>query len=82
MNAQYTDLCEDTLIVWTDNNGVDMALSFQEAEGCGLVWYVILMPCLPRIANFRSDAIGAVQQRPLDDPGTWRLTETIRTFFC
>lgn len=30
----------ETLIVWTDNNGVDMALSFQEAEGCGLVWFV------------------------------------------
>ena len=43
---------QDTLIVWTDNNGVDMALSFQEAEGCGLV----------------CDAISAVQQRPLDDP--------------
>ncbi|KAL9050579.1 MAG: hypothetical protein Q9162_006537 [Coniocarpon cinnabarinum] len=43
---------QDTLIVWTDNHGVDMALSFQEAEGCGLV----------------CEAIGSVQQRPLDDP--------------
>ena len=43
---------QDTLIVWTDNNGVDMALSFQEAEGCGMV----------------CDAIGNVQQRPLDEP--------------
>lgn len=29
----------DTLIVWTDD-GVDMALSFQEAEGCALIWFV------------------------------------------
>ena len=42
---------QDTLIVWTDNNGIDMALSFQEADGCGLV----------------CDAIGTVQQRPMED---------------
>lgn len=30
---------QDTLIVWTDTNGVDMALSFQEAEGCAVIWY-------------------------------------------
>lgn len=29
---------QDTLIVWTEPNGVDMALSFQEAEGCAEVW--------------------------------------------
>jgi hypothetical protein len=35
---------QDTLIVWTDN-GVDMALSFQEAEGCALIWFVpVLSP--------------------------------------
>lgn len=28
----------DTLIVWTESNGVDMALSFQEADGCGAIW--------------------------------------------
>lgn len=33
------DDASDTLIVWTDNDGVDMALSFQEAEGCSAVWY-------------------------------------------
>ena len=31
----------DTLIVWTEPiNGIDMALSFQEAEGCAAIWYV------------------------------------------
>uniref|UniRef100_L2GG23 Suppressor of mek1 n=1 Tax=Colletotrichum fructicola (strain Nara gc5) TaxID=1213859 RepID=L2GG23_COLFN len=29
----------ETLIVWTEpSNGIDMALSFQEAEGCALIW--------------------------------------------
>ena len=29
---------QDTLIVWTESNGIDMALSFQEAEGCAAIW--------------------------------------------
>lgn len=29
---------QDTLIVWTEPNGTDMALSFQEAEGCATIW--------------------------------------------
>ncbi|GAB7339990.1 hypothetical protein MBLNU457_6500t2 [Dothideomycetes sp. NU457] len=29
---------QDTLIVWTEPNGVDMALSFQEADGCASIW--------------------------------------------
>ncbi|KAI0380022.1 DUF625-domain-containing protein [Hypomontagnella monticulosa] len=33
---------QETLIVWTDpSNGVDMALSFQEAEGCAMIWKFI-----------------------------------------
>jgi protein phosphatase 4 regulatory subunit 3 len=31
---------QDTLIVWTESNGTDMALSFQEAEGCAVIWYI------------------------------------------
>lgn len=32
----------ETLIVWTEpTNGVDMALSFQEAEGCAMIWWVL-----------------------------------------
>ena len=30
---------QDTLIVWTEQNGTDMALSFQEPEGCANIWY-------------------------------------------
>ncbi|KAF2015290.1 DUF625-domain-containing protein [Aaosphaeria arxii CBS 175.79] len=29
---------QDTLIVWTEHNGTDMALSFQEPEGCAGIW--------------------------------------------
>ena len=32
---------QDTLIVWTEANGTDMALSFQEAEGCAVIWLVV-----------------------------------------
>ncbi|KAK6335928.1 Platinum sensitivity protein [Orbilia blumenaviensis] len=28
----------ETLIVWTEPNGTDMALSFQEPEGCAAIW--------------------------------------------
>ncbi|KAF3940557.1 hypothetical protein ABW19_dt0208274 [Dactylella cylindrospora] len=29
---------QETLIVWTEPNGTDMALSFQEPEGCAAIW--------------------------------------------
>ncbi|KAG0054269.1 Platinum sensitivity protein [Gryganskiella cystojenkinii] len=29
---------QETLIVWSEEEGVDLALSFQEAEGCGEIW--------------------------------------------
>jgi protein phosphatase-4 regulatory subunit 3 len=29
---------QETLIVWTEQNGTDMALSFQEADGCAAIW--------------------------------------------
>ncbi|KNC72090.1 hypothetical protein SARC_15360, partial [Sphaeroforma arctica JP610] len=29
---------QDTLIVWQDTEGLDIALSFQELEGCVQVW--------------------------------------------
>jgi len=38
--ARLTDLL-DTLIVWTEpTNNVDMALSFQESDGCATIWLV------------------------------------------
>ncbi|KAI8622308.1 component of IIS longevity pathway SMK-1-domain-containing protein [Chytriomyces sp. MP71] len=32
---------QDTLIVWTEEDGTDMALSFQEQEGCNELWSLI-----------------------------------------
>jgi len=29
---------KDTLIIWTDENGVDMALSFEHPEDCAEMW--------------------------------------------
>lgn len=38
----------DTLIVWTEpTTGLDMALSFQEAEGCLMIWYVVVVSPSP-----------------------------------
>lgn len=36
-----TDPNSDTLIVWTEPDGVDYALSFQDPEGCSEVWNFI-----------------------------------------
>lgn len=36
-----TNLHTDTLIVWTEPDGVDYALSFQDPEGCSEVWSFI-----------------------------------------
>ena len=50
------NLPTETLIVWTEpSNGVDMALSFQEAEGCSMIWYVASPSPLPVVA-FDKDA--------------------------
>lgn len=35
-------LQQDTLVVWTEPDGTDMALSFQEAEGCHEVWEFVV----------------------------------------
>ena len=32
----------ESLIVWTEPNGADYALSFQDAEGCAEVWNFII----------------------------------------
>ena len=42
MRAYVVDA--DTLIVWTETSGIDMALSFQEAEGCATIWLVFAKP--------------------------------------
>lgn len=43
----------ETLIVWQEpGSGVDMALSFQEAEGCAMIWFVPLNSRFPT-SNFQ-----------------------------
>ncbi|KAL5372831.1 hypothetical protein DPSP01_013201 [Paraphaeosphaeria sporulosa] len=48
---------QDTLIVWTEQNGTDMALSFQEPEGCGSIW------------EFVNDMQARLQERAAQDDG-------------
>lgn len=38
ISLESDTILTDTLIVWTETNGTDMALSFQEAEGCAVIW--------------------------------------------
>ena len=42
---------QETLIVWTESNGLDMALSFQEAEGCATIWSVNVVEFLCHFAH-------------------------------
>ncbi|KAJ4298173.1 Platinum sensitivity protein [Kalmusia sp. IMI 367209] len=48
---------QDTLIVWTEQNGTDMALSFQEPEGCGSIW------------DFVNDMQSRLQEKATQDDG-------------
>jgi hypothetical protein len=47
----------ETLIVWTEpSTGIDMALSFQEADGCAQIWFVATtgfqqLPIVSRLDN-------------------------------
>ena len=41
MGLSQLESVPETLIVWTEPDGVDYALSFQEAEGCSEVWNFI-----------------------------------------
>lgn len=36
---------QDTLVVWTEADN-DLALSFQEKEGCGEIWEKICQVCI------------------------------------
>ena len=68
---------QETLIVWTDPNGVDMALSFQEAEGCAGIWEFVsdvqsrLMP----EDGISDDLLDTVHSVVLPEPQLGRLEE-------
>jgi protein phosphatase-4 regulatory subunit 3 len=69
---------QETLIVWTEHNGVDMALSFQEAEGCAGIWDFVsdiqsrLVP-----EDGLSDDLGSMQPVALPEPVLGRLEEVV-----
>ena len=71
---------QDTLIVWTESNGVDMALSFQEAEGCASIWEFVseMQTRLSALApddGLSDDLIDTVQPIGLPEPQLGRLDE-------
>nr|POE79901.1 uncharacterized protein CFP56_07967 [Quercus suber] len=71
---------QETLIVWTESNGVDMALSFQEAEGCSAIWEFVsdiqgrLAPLAPDDGN-PDDSLDLAHPVGLPEPQLGRLDE-------
>jgi hypothetical protein len=54
----------ETLIIWTELDGTDYALSFQDEKGCNEIWYEMDMLWILSLFLFR-DCIQDVQQRLL-----------------
>ncbi|PPR02644.1 hypothetical protein CVT24_002127 [Panaeolus cyanescens] len=65
---------QETLIVWTEPDGVDYALSFQDPEGCAEVWQFIIE--VQRHMNATEDQ-GNLASSPLLDPDTSVTTASI-----
>ncbi|KAF9425823.1 Platinum sensitivity protein [Podila epigama] len=70
----------DTLIVWSEEEGLDLALSFQEVEGCGEIWdniQEIQQQYAEGLFSDRSDlnVIGLGDAVTLPDPEMSNLTE-------
>lgn len=75
---------QDTLIVWTEANGVDMALSFQEAEGCSAIWEFVsdIQTRLNALApddGLSDDLLDPVHAILLPDPQLGKLEEIENT---
>lgn len=75
---------QDTLIVWTESSGVDMALSFQEAEGCGQIWEFVsdVQTQLTTVAtgdDLSDDLLDHISPLSLPDPQLGRLDEIENT---
>ncbi|KAF2768622.1 DUF625-domain-containing protein [Teratosphaeria nubilosa] len=71
---------QETLIVWTEHNGVDMALSFQEAEGCTSIWEFVsdIQQRLTQLApddGLSDDLLEPMHQLQLPPPELGRLDE-------
>lgn len=60
---------QDTLVVWTEPDGTDMALSFQEAEGCHEVWEFIVE--VQKHFHLNTSALrDSFSDPPTPDPGS------------
>lgn len=71
---------QDTLIVWTETNGVDMALSFQEADGCSAIWDFVnevqqRLSALAPDDGLSDDLLDPVHPIILPEPQLGRLDE-------
>ena len=71
---------QDTLIVWTESNGVDMALSFQEAEGCAGIWDFVSetqgrLAAMAPDDGLSDDLLDPVHPIALPEPQLGRLDE-------
>ncbi|KAJ2929227.1 hypothetical protein H1R20_g7862, partial [Candolleomyces eurysporus] len=66
---------QDTLIVWTEPDGVDYALSFQDAEGCAEVWNFILE--VQRHMNSAETLSASISSSPLLDADASVTTASI-----
>lgn len=62
--------CSDTLVVWTESDGTDMALSFQEADGCQEVWEFITEVQRHFHANQAAASAAALSDPPTPDAGS------------
>lgn len=72
---------QETLIVWTESNGVDMALSFQEADGCAAIWEFVSDIQSRLEDGISDDLLEPMHPITLPDPALGRLdevTEAIR----
>ncbi|CAK3999023.1 related to DUF625 domain [Lecanosticta acicola] len=76
---------QETLIVWTESNGVDMALSFQESDGCAAIWEFVseIQTRLVSEDGISDDLLDPVQSVSLPEPALGKLedvVEAIRAF--
>ncbi|KAI9033336.1 component of IIS longevity pathway SMK-1-domain-containing protein [Hyaloraphidium curvatum] len=78
---------QGTLIVWTDANGTDLALSFQEAAGCDWMWDQLMevqnrlraaagdIDNLPAVANEEEEAAVPMKSISLPEPSSASLPD-------
>ncbi|KAK4623968.1 hypothetical protein CLAFUW4_06216 [Fulvia fulva] len=70
---------QETLIVWTETSGVDMALSFQEADGCTRIWEFVsdIQSRLVQDDGISDDLGDPAHQITLPEPALGKLDEVM-----